>query len=143
MVRAHVDRGDLGATSGQTGAHRGVDRLKRPPREVAARDAGLIRHHDDRQVRPIEQGDRLGRPGQEMEILRPPAVMHVLGDCPVAVEKHGGSHLRTGWNAPAGQDVRQDVPDREVGIFELSHVLTGHDEAEVDQRFEVAAFEPG
>ena len=58
--------------------------------EVATGDARLVGDENDGNVGPVETSHRLGRPVQEMDLLRPREVVGVSNDRTVAVEKDDG-----------------------------------------------------
>src|SRR5215831_15811554 len=90
-VRADVGRVDARSLRGEQRIEPLAYSLVIVRRQQAARDAGLIRHDDDWNVRIVQPADRRGGARKELHIGRIAYVGRISDDRAVAIEERGGT----------------------------------------------------
>ena len=92
MMRAVIQRVEIGAAGLQPPAHLVVADLDEARIDQPVRDARLIGDDDQRVAGALEQPQRIGRPRKQLEVLEPVQITDVDVECPVAIQKDGALH---------------------------------------------------
>ena len=95
MVRAVVERVEVGAAHAELAVHPVEDAHDVALGEEAARDAALVRDEDREEPAVVDVADGLARAGDPLEVLRPVQVVNVDVERAIAVEEDGPAAGRT------------------------------------------------
>jgi hypothetical protein len=91
MISAGQDAIEMSAIGRQCRLQCALHGMKGVPAVIAAADAGLIGHHDDRDLQRIAAGDRSGRARVHAHVFDAAEVMRIGDDDAVAVEEQRGA----------------------------------------------------